>query len=358
MRRFLWVGMFFLLLGSAVVVLVHSLREGSRQVQPDSADGKEVAKPLLVGFGYVDVEGGTLPLSPAAIGLVKEVLVKEGQLVQANDPLLKLESDGAARQVEMATAAVMEARVRLAQARRSPQKVELDLQLQEQAIAGAQANVNVARQETNRAKDLLASSLISKETYATALSKLEAIEAALKAEQLRLAQLRLRKPEEDRMLAEAALANAESQRERAVIELNHHTLRAPEEGTVLRINAGAGQVLTAQQTVPAVWFAPNKPFEVRCELNQDYARWVEKGQAVELFDDFDGASVGTGTVRHISPWITHRRSLLDEPLERNDIRTLECIVRPDSALGVCPIGKRLRVMFRSAGPDSSLSSRK
>ena len=62
-------------------------------------------------------------------------------------------------------------------------------------------------------------------------------------------------------------------------------------------------------------------------------------------DAVDGASC-KGTVESISPWIAQRRSILPEPRQFNDVRTLEVIImpklRPDSKLTL-RIGQRVRV---------------
>ena len=51
-----------------------------------------------------------------------------------------------------------------------------------------------------------------------------------------------------------------------------------------------------------------------------------------------------GTVRRVSDWYTHRRSMLQEPLQYNDVRTLEVIIDLDKPQpGGMKIGQRVRV---------------
>jgi hypothetical protein len=51
---------------------------------------------------------------------------------------------------------------------------------------------------------------------------------------------------------------------------------------------------------------------------------------------------------HISDWYTHRRSIVQEPLQFNDVRTLECIIQIDPHAQMPKIGQRVRVMLGSA----------
>jgi hypothetical protein len=48
----------------------------------------------------------------------------------------------------------------------------------------------------------------------------------------------------------------------------------------------------------------------------------------------------------VSDWFTQRRSMLQEPFQYNDVRTLECIVYLDPGSGPVRIGQRVRVTIK------------
>jgi hypothetical protein len=50
----------------------------------------------------------------------------------------------------------------------------------------------------------------------------------------------------------------------------------------------------------------------------------------------------------MSDWYTHRRSILLEPSQQNDVRTLECIVEVDPGQPPVRIGQRMRVTIARA----------
>jgi multidrug resistance efflux pump len=278
-------------------------------------------------------------------------LVKENQHVKAGEPIARLRSVEAEQQVQMAQSAVDEAKVRLEQAQRAPTNQSLLIGQQEQAVAGALSKVEGQRRQANKLKNLNDSSSVSPETFLTAKDQLQAAEALLKAEELKLSQLKLQNPQETIRLAEAGLRAAQGQLQLAKEQLHNHTLWAPQSGSILRVLISPGQIWGPSAEQPAVWFCPDKPRIIRCEINQRFARRVQQGQSATVYDDVDETKLGTGVVERVSLWISHRRSLIDEPLQRNDVRTLECLVqfRPDDGGGL-RIGERVRVVIQTAAP--------
>jgi hypothetical protein len=69
------------------------------------------------------------------------------------------------------------------------------------------------------------------------------------------------------------------------------------------------------------------------------------GQTVRVRDDANQAETWSGQVLRVSDWFTRRRSVLQEPSEKNDVRTLECIVRLDANQRPLRLGQRVQVTF-------------
>jgi multidrug efflux system membrane fusion protein len=70
-----------------------------------------------------------------------------------------------------------------------------------------------------------------------------------------LSQVELQQAQNAADMAEAALQEAESARRLAELELEYSVLRAPRDGTVLRVHAGVGQVVVNRcEAVPLLWF--------------------------------------------------------------------------------------------------------
>jgi len=72
------------------------------------------------------------------------------------------------------------------------------------------------------------------------------------------------------------------------------------------------------------------------------------GGASPAGDGWPGGGEWQGEVVRVSDWYAQRRSLLLEPLQFNDVRTLECIVQIDPSSSTPRIGQRVRVTLEPA----------
>jgi multidrug resistance efflux pump len=164
----------------------------------------------------------------------------------------------------------------------------------------------------------------------------------VQAEKGKLRELRLNDPTAGIRRAKADVDAKEAQLEEARRGEDECALRAPVGGTVLRILAGPGDVLGGRQQQPAVLFCPEGQRIVRAEVDQEFAGRVAVGQAVLVEDDVTAGPSWRGKVVRVSDWYTQRRSILPEPGQFNDVRTLECIIQLDPGQPLLRIGQRVR----------------
>ena len=83
---------------------------------------------------------------------------------------------------------------------------------------------------------------------------------------------------------------------------------------------------------------------IRAEVSQEFAGRIREGQPAWIQDDTDATQAWRGKVVRVSSWYTHRRSIMQEPLQLNDVRTLECIVAfDDPDPPAVRIGQRMRI---------------
>src|SRR5262249_17896981 len=94
-----------------------------------------------------------------------------------------------------------------------------------------------------------------------------------------------------------------------------------------------------------VLFCPRSPRLVRAEVEQEFARRVGVGMTAVVQDDTSNAVSWRGQVTRLSDWYAHRRSMLLEPLQLNDVRTLECLIELDPGQALPRIGQRVRVVI-------------
>jgi multidrug resistance efflux pump len=328
--------------------MVHSRAGQEPPSRPTPAETLASVQPgerFVVGFGHVDVDPGVTSLSPTQPGRVAEVLVKENQTVKAGAELLRLDDEIARLRVREAEADLAAAEKRLAEARKLPEQHQRKVRMQQAAVAAAGFRLEAARIARDRKEELSKTNLVNAAEARAAAELVKELEAGERVEQEKLRELESIDPSVGVAQAEEDGKAKQSRLEQARYALRECTLRAPKDGTVLRVLAGPGDLLTAQSKLPAVLFCPAGPRIIRAEIEQEYAGRVAVGQRARIEDDSRAGGTWEGKVVHVSDWFTQRRSVLLDPLQFNDVRTLECIV--ELAPGVKPprIGQRVRVIL-------------
>jgi multidrug resistance efflux pump len=157
-----------------------------------------------------------------------------------------------------------------------------------------------------------------------------------------LADLELIDPALTAAQARALVETRQAQMGQAEHALRQCSLLAPERGQVLRVLVRPGEMLADKAARPAIDFCPDRPRIIRAEVLQERAARLALGQSVLLEDDGDPTLHWRGKVRRISDWYTRRRSILHDPLEMQDVRTLECIIEPEAGAPL-RIGQKMRV---------------
>jgi multidrug resistance efflux pump len=340
-------------LGLAVLVgsiagvgwLVHpGVRAGSASSAGSSPAAGEAR---VVCFGHVDVERGLTALYPVQPGRVQAVRVPEGASVHAGDVLLSLDRRLADGLVRQARAALADAEVRRNQAQRLLRRQPIREAEQQAVVEVAAARLRTAEAVLARRKELHNLAGSTKEEEAAAAQCDEA-RAALRGEQQRLEEIRLDDPHDAVARAEADVQARQAQLDQALLGLEQCDVKAPADGTILRVLVRPGEVLGGQPRQPAVWFCPKGPRIVRAEVDQEFAYRVAVGDAAVLHDDSGDGRSWRGRVTRLSDWYTHRRSILQDPLQFNDVRTLECLIALEPGQPPLRIGQRVLVTLTPA----------
>ncbi|HTU18294.1 MAG TPA: biotin/lipoyl-binding protein [Gemmataceae bacterium] len=320
-----------------------------------ASPGEETAEPVLC-FGHVDVEPGLTALAPERAGRVAAVLVHENQTVAAGELLLRLDDRAARLQVEQARAELAEARQRLEDAQALPSRHKAQLDQQRAAVEATESRRDAGRRRHTRLQRLAKKELCSDDEVRAAADELRALEAAVRGESARLADLELIDPALTAGRVRALAEAREAQLEQAEHALRQCSLTAPERGRVLRLLARPGEMMTDKATHAAIDFCPDRPRIIRAEVLQERAARVAVGAAVLLEDDGDPSLHWHGKVARISDWYTRRRSILQDPVEMQDVRTLECIIEPEAGAHL-RIGQKMRVTITAQHSRLRLSER-
>jgi multidrug resistance efflux pump len=301
-------------------------------------------------MGYGDIEGGITPLYPVQPGRVKSIEARENEFVKAGQPLFEVEVPGLTETIREAEAALKGAQEQQAGAEARVAEADTHIAAQQEAIEAARLKVNQAEiavnQQKRRNRDKL--NPIEELQNAEVTAKLAA--EGVKVEQRKLDAAKAAKGVAERLVS-AARANVkarQAQLDKARNALKECVVRAPVDGTPLRILINVGETLGTNPRQPAIQFAAQRPLLVRAEVEQEFVDRVHEGQTVVIQDNVTGKELARGTVASIAPWYAPRRTASTEVLSiNNDARTLECIIHIESKSQQTQIriGQRVRVQF-------------
>src|SRR5262249_28809550 len=152
-----------------------------------------------------------------------------------------------------------------------------------------------------------------------------------RGERAKLLALGLLDPKKQVLAVEKEVEAAKQDVELAKLAVEECRVEAPVAGMVVRVLGAEGESLGPTARQPALDLRPDgRALMVRAEVEQEFADLVSAGMAVDIFDDTRSREPRwTGKLRTVSNWFTHRRSMVMEPLQFNDVRTLECIIDVD-----------------------------
>ena len=151
----------------------------------------------------------------------------------------------------------------------------------------------------------------------------------------------------ERAVAYRALGMPDLALREARLAVEECHLRAPRPGTVLRILVGPGDVIGIQPGQPALLFAADGPQVVRATVEQEFAHRIQQGAPALVRDEADPTARWRGRVGRIASWYSQRRTVLHDPSQLSDVRTLECEILLEREQPALRLGQSVRV---SIGP--------
>lgn len=259
---------------------------------------------LAFGRGRIDVDGGIVKLSASKDGVVKDVLVEEGQKVKKGQILCRM--DDVKERLDMTYA---KAEYELAEKRLEPMKISL--------VA--------AKREQDRYRKLVEYGVISDQKWDSTTDSVKRL-----IEEIKVAQ------------AQAEVALAKLKQTEYDVELK--TIRAPADGKILRCDSRPGYGISTLNVTVLFLFVPNDPYIARIEVEEKFIKDIKVGTLAEIIPDSDETKCYKGKVIKIGSYLGPKRQFLDDPKEQNDVRTAECILSVDEKDLI--LGQRILVKFR------------
>jgi HlyD family secretion protein len=306
-NKWLWIGILLII----VLVVGYIFMQGqgaAEKAEAEKADAERVESPYAaIANGKVDIEGGIIQIAARRGGIVREVLVQEGDQVVAGQILARQEDDEPRLALQSAVADVAQA--------------ESQLRL-------IQVDIRTARRELERLQALVATNFVAAQRVDQARDAVAAAEARLGSQQ-------------------AAIQTAHARRDQAAYNVELTVIRSPADGRIVRRYANPGAGASTLNVSNLFDLEPVAPRIARAEIVESDIPNVTTGQAVEITPEGDPSKVYIGTVLRRAAVFGARKLASDDPSQRSDERVVEVVVTAGDAPLL--IGQRVLVKFMKPG---------
>jgi len=297
---------------ATAAVFAHSLRnlfEPAVAVEVVPAVIKETADAVTVGGvvaqapGWVEPDPFPMSVPALADGVVREVLVLEGQAVKAGQVLVRLVDDDARLALAQAEASLRQREAELALASAAlgrdsavgtaTEETQAELDRLPAAIAALEAKVAELRVDLQAKRKAASAGVISQVQVETLEARLGAQQGemeALRAQKQVLEARRRRQSVEARSgldKAQAALEAARSVRDEAALRLARMEIRSPADGVVMIRRAEPGSTILGGlvESAPFLRLYDPQRLQVRVDVPLASAARVSVGQKAEVVVD-------------------------------------------------------------------------
>ena len=302
-----WFGLLLVIVLVVGFMLFQSSAKAKKEEQAKAAATKVESPYAAIANGKVDVEGGIIQIAARRGGIVREVLVQEGERVTAGQILARQEDDEPRLAVQSAQAAVAQAESQLIQIR---------------------VDIRTAQREQERLQRLAATNFVAAQRVDQAADAVASAQARMGSQV-------------------AAVQTARAQLDQARYNQELTVIRAPSAGRIVRRYANPGAGASTLNVSTMFDLEPDAPRIVRAEVVESDLPNLTDGQAVEISPEGDSSKVYVGTVLRRAAVFGARKLASDDPSQRTDERVVEVV----ASAGDAPllIGQRVLVKFMKPG---------
>jgi len=302
-NKFVWIALVLVVVIGGGVFFMQGQAKAKKVEEAKAAAAVKPSPYAAIANGKADVEGGLIQVAARRAGVIRDVLVQEGDVVTKDQVLARLEDDEPRLASERASAEVRQARA---------------------ALALLQVQLSAAQREHRRLEGLAPSNFV----------------AAQKLDQTRDA---VREAEARIMAQQATVATAQARFNEARYDQELSIIRAPADGRIVRRYANPGAGASTLNVSNMFDVEPKTGRIVRAEIAEGSLSVVDVGQIVQMSPESDPSKVYPGKVLRRAAVFGARKLQSDDPNEKTDDRVVEVVV--DSSGAPFLIGQRILVKF-------------
>jgi HlyD family secretion protein len=287
----------------------------------------------IAGQGIVEPADRELKVGAQLPGVIRKVLVAEGERVVAGQALVELDDDVERAQVAAAQADVENARVQVERTREGHRDEEIRAAAADARAAEARSalsDLTMQRQRTLHERGAATGDDFDKARY------LAEIDGATREAQKARAEAQRHGWRRDIDVADAQLAQARAHLVEARAKLERLTVRAPSAGTVLQLVMREGEYYNPASGTSLVVLGDLSKIRVRLDVDERDVAGVKAGQSGFVTVEAFGERRFPGQVVEIGRRMGRKNLRTDEPTERIDTKILEVVVQLEDGRDLVP----------------------
>ena len=308
---------------------IYTVYKQNRPAPNSPPSGQPTKSPFsnrVAGSGLVEPASEIMNIGTSIPGTVQSVSVKEGQLVKKGDILFTIDQRDTVAQLGAAKAKLEVATRKVEQLKSMPHSEDVDRATA--IVAQRQSAVNDATLRLERLNAVEDQSAISANERPTRMFEMSLTKSRLDEAKSELARMMKGTYPEDLAVAMAEAKVADADVAMLQTDLAQSEVKAPIDGTVLRVNARAGEFAAAGTLREGlVVMGQLTPLHIRVDVDElDAWRFDPKGKAVAVLRGGKIVEFPIEYVRTV-PVVIPKRTLTGENSERIDTRVMEMIYR-------------------------------
>jgi HlyD family secretion protein len=310
----------------------------TREVPKESSEGIVLASP-----GRIEGRTENLEIGAAIDGVVQAIHVRQGQKVLKGALLAEIGCDDLQAALQVATSeaeGVRQVRVRLLRGSREEQRQAAGQRTAAARAVLAQASVHRDRMEKLHEAGVMAKAVLEQAQHDHEVAQAELKRASRDEELVNAPALA-----EEVARADADVQAAERRIQLAEDKLAKCAVRAPIDGTVLRIHLRTGESFSSYVRQPLFTMADLSARRVRAEVDERDVGKVQRGQRLVVLSESHSGERFVGTVTQLSPVMGKKSVLTGQPAEKTDRDVLEIVAELTEEANVLPVGLRVTAQF-------------
>ena len=205
------------------------------------------------------VENISVSVSPKVSGQIENVYIKDNQYVKAGELVATIDS--------------ADYKVKVDQAAANYEKIKYNQSNAKANLIAAESNIELAKKDLDRYKNLYDKGAVSKQTLDAAEVKYNNAKAGLTQAQQSLLS------EDNKTVADADLANAKAAKDKAELDLSYTKIYAPQSGTVASRRVEKGMYVNVGS--PLFALVPDEVWVV-ANFKENQLRYMKPGQKVDI----------------------------------------------------------------------------